>query len=208
MDLRTAIEESTFSTKLALITALAWAIVAVFNLQYWAYGFGGFIPLRFSGELEIPGALPAILTPLSATFLHADFMHVGFNMLLLWFCGKGVERAIGIRGIVVLYIFGAYVSAGGHYLFNADEAGPMIGASGAVSAIVGAYALLYSRPRNGRGGWVHVAQLAGAWILIQLLIGLSSWGSPMPIAIVAHIFGFVAGLALARPLLLWNYRDA
>jgi membrane associated rhomboid family serine protease len=89
-----------------------------------------------------------------------------------------------------------------------DSAGPMIGASGAVSAVIGAYALLYSKPRNGVGGWRHVASLAGAWIFIQLLIALTTLGSPAPIAIMAHIFGFIAGLALARPLLLWHYRNA
>lgn len=208
MDRRGALAESTLATKLALVTALAWAIVAVFGLNAWAWDFGGFIPARFSGEVVVPGALPAVLTPLSATLLHADFMHVAFNMLLLWFCGKGVEQAIGARGFVLLYVIGAYVAATGHYLFNVGETGPMIGASGAVSAVIGAYALLYSRPRGGHGGRAHVLQLAAAWIVIQLLIGLSSWGGPAPIAIMAHIFGFIAGLALARPLLLWRYRDA
>ena len=53
-----------------------------------------------------------------------------------------------------------------------------------------------------------VASLAGAWIVIQLLIGLTTYGSPAPVAIMAHIFGFGAGLLMARPLLMWRYRDA
>lgn len=202
------LSESSLSTKIALLTVVAWALVAALGQQYWAYGFGGFIPERVDGDVIVPGALPVILTPLSATLLHADVMHIAFNMLLLWFCGRGVEEATGKRGLVILYVFGAYVSAAGHFLFNMNDAGPMVGASGAVSAIVGAYALLFSRAREGRGGWRHVASLAAAWIVIQLLIGLSSMGSTSRIAIMAHIFGFIAGLVLAKPLLLWRFRNA
>lgn len=208
MDWQTRLAQSSLSTRIIIVTALCWAVVALFGLQNWAYGFGGFIPLRFSDGYDMPGALPAILTPLSATLLHADAMHLAFNMLLMFVCGRGVEQALGGRGLIGLYIVGAYVAALGHYLFNIDSNGPMIGASGAVSAIIGAYAILYSKPRNGVGGWRHVASLAGAWLVIQLLIGLTTYGSPAPVAIMAHIFGFAVGLLAARPLLLWRYRDA
>lgn len=208
MDWQTRLAQSSLTTKIILVTALCWLLILALGQENWAYGFGGFIPLRIEDGVEMPGALPVILTPLSATLLHADLMHLAFNMLLMFVCGKGVEQALGARGLMGLYIVGAYVAAAGHYLFNADSAGPMIGASGAVSAIIGAYALLYSKPRNGVGGWRHVAALAGAWIAIQLLIGLTTLGSPAQIAIMAHIFGFGAGLLLARPLLLWRYRNA
>lgn len=208
MDWKSRLVHSSLTARIIMVTSLCWGLITVFGLERWAYGFGGFIPLRFDGTVIMPGALPAILTPLSATLLHADAMHIIFNMLLLFVCGKGVETALGGRGLIALYIVGAYIAALGHYLFNADSAGPMIGASGAVSAVIGAYALLYSKPRNGVGGWRHVAALAGAWIVIQLLIGLTTYGSPSPVAVMAHIFGFGAGLAMARPLLLWRYRNA
>jgi len=208
MNWRRHLVHSSLTLKIVIVTTLAWAVVALFGLQQWAFMGGGFIPLRFESGVEHTGTLPAILTPLSATLLHADAMHIAFNMLLLFFCGRFVEQALGGRGLLILYGVGAYAAALGHYLFNMESAGPMVGASGAVSAIIGAYALLFSKPRQGRGGWQHVASLAGAWIVIQLLIGLTSWGSPQPIAITAHIFGFVVGLALAKPLLLWRYRDA
>lgn len=207
MDYLTRFRESSLTLQIVGVTLVCWAIVALFGLQGWAFGFGGFIPLRF-GPFELPGALPPILTPLSATLLHADLFHIGFNMLLMFYCGRQVEQALGPGPLALLYVLGAYVSAGGHYLFNAGDPAPMVGASGAVSAVIGAYAMLYSRPRQGVGGTRHVISLAVAWIVIQLLIGFSTMGSPSRIAIVAHIFGFVLGLALAKPLLAWKYRDA
>lgn len=208
MDWQTRLVHSTVAARLIAVTVAAWAIVSLFGLQVRAFSAGGFIPLRFSEGVSMPGALPPILTPLSATLLHADAMHVAFNMLLLFVCGRGVERILGGSGLLALYVIGAYVAAAGHYLFNAASAAPMVGASGAVSAVIGAYALFYSQPRQGRGGWRHVASLAIGWIVIQLLIGLTTYGSPAPIAIAAHIFGFATGLALAKPLLLWRFRGA
>lgn len=207
MNYLTRFADSWLTTKIVVVTVAVWAVVALFGLQGWAFGFGGFIPLRF-GPAELPGALPAILTPLSATLLHADLMHIAFNMLLLFYCGRQVEEALGGGPLALLYVIGAYAAAGGHYLFNSGDPAPMVGASGAVSAIIGAYAMLYSKPREGVGGTRHVLSLAAAWIVIQLLIGLTTLGSPARIAIVAHIFGFVIGLALAKPLLAWRFRDA
>lgn len=207
MNYLTRFRESSLTLQIVAVTVACWGIVSLFGLQGWAFGFGGFIPLRF-GPAELPGALPPILTPLSATLLHADFFHIAFNMLLMFYCGRQVEQALGAGPLALLYGLGAYVSAAGHYLFNMTDPSPMVGASGAVSAIIGAYAMLYSRPRQGVGGTRHVISLAVAWIVIQLLIGLSTMGSPSRIAIMAHIFGFVLGLALAKPLLAWKYRDA
>lgn len=149
MEWLTRLVHSSLTTRIVIVTATSWALVAALGLQRWAYSFGGFVPLRFDDGFIVEGALPAVLTPLSATLLHADAMHVIFNMLLMFVCGKGVEKALGGTGLSAIYIVGAYVAAAGHYLFNAESAGPMIGASGAVSAIIGAYALLYSKPRDG-----------------------------------------------------------
>jgi membrane associated rhomboid family serine protease len=208
MDWLVRLRHASLTAKIILGTVFSWATVSLFSLQYWAYGFGGFIPSRIDESIVVPGALPAVLTPLSATLLHGDAMHIAFNMLLMFVCGKGVENALSGRGLVIIYVIGAYIAAGGHYAFNIGSANPMIGASGAVSAIIGAYALLYSKPRDGQGGARHVIALAGAWIAIQLLIGLTTIGTATPIAIMAHIFGFGAGLAMAKPLLLWKYRSA
>jgi membrane associated rhomboid family serine protease len=157
-------------------------------------------------------AVPAWATPLTATLVHGGLAHVALNLVMLIFCGQAVERAVGPAGVVVLYLLGAYAAALGHWSFGPHSVSPMIGASGAISAVVGAYALLYGkRQAKALGplpaGVVHVAWLAVAWVGIQLLTGLAGFGGAS-IAIGAHIGGFVAGLILARPLLLWRYRAA
>ncbi len=200
------------------ITALAWGLAASGGLGPRVAAIAGFIPARLSSGLVVPGAAPFWLTPLTATLVHANLMHLGFNLLMLGFCGRFLEASIGGAATVLLYLVGAYAAAAAQYLLDPAAAAPMIGASGAASALVGAYALLYGRrrvkawgPRSSRA--LHVLWLAVAWIALQALVGLASGGMPgVPagagIAVAAHVGGFLAGLVLARPLLLFRYRGA
>jgi membrane associated rhomboid family serine protease len=115
--------------------------------------------------------------------------------------------------VVLLYLVGAITAVLAHWLIDPMSAIPLIGASGAVSALVGAYSLLYGRMRAKAIGplsprAVQVLWLLAAWTGINLLVGLMSAGSSMPIAAAAHVGGFVAGLALARPLVRWHWRRA
>ena len=106
----------------------------------------GVIPLRFAAPQLFNPALfwiPAWATPLTATLVHGGLAHLGFNLVMLVFCGQAVGRAIGSGPSALLYLIGAYAGAAVHWLFDPHSALPMIGASGAISAMVGAYALLY-----------------------------------------------------------------
>lgn len=174
---------------------------------------GGFIAERFQG-LEIPtelgSAVPAWLTPLSATLIHGGPGHLLLNMVMLGYAGGLLERAIGAAPLLLLYVVGAYVAAAGQWLLG--DGGPMIGASGAISAVVAAYALLYGQSRARAigpvpAGVVHVAWLAVAWVGLQLLVGAIGIEGAS-IAVGAHIGGFLVGLVLAKPLLLWRWRGA
>ena len=172
----------------------------------------GFIPLRVSADAN-GFVLPVWLTPLTATLAHADLMHLGLNMLMLLYCGRMVETVLGAGPLAVLYVVGAYIAAGGQYLVDPLSPVPMIGASGAISAVLAVYALLFSRNEVKRFGpipshWMRALWLAVAWTGVQWLIGLASRGSGYHIATAAHVGGFLAGLALARPLLAWRYRGA
>lgn len=198
---------------LLIVTSVAWGLSELSGVTEQLSVLAGFIPARVSG-LAIPGALPLWLTPLSATLVHAGIIHLGFNMLMLGYCGRFVEYALGAAGLIVLYVIGAYAAALAQYVAGPSEISPMVGASGAISAVVGAYALLYSQRRgaaavNSRAGhWLQILWLAAGWIFVQLLVGLATSNTEVSIAIAAHIGGFIAGLLLARPLLLWRYRKA
>jgi len=210
---------------LAAITLIAFLPVQLAGLTDRAAVLAGFIPARvhaFAGMNFAPDIpwLPLWLTPLSATLVHASWMHVGFNLLMLVFCGRYVEQLLGQGRTVLIYVVGAYAAALGQWAFAAglmpsarDAMTPMIGASGAISALLGTYAVIYSQRGVKAIGpipasVVRIIWLAGGWIGLQLLIGLaggfdSFFGS---IAIGAHIGGFIAGLLLARPLLARRFR--
>ena len=208
---------------LGLLTGAAWIGLTLAGLNEAAAVAGGFIPARLDtgGQALVEASLgaggmsfvPVWATPLSATLVHGGLLHVAFNLLMLGFCGRFVEVALGPRLLVLLYAIGAYAGAAGQFLADPHGLVPMIGASGAISAIFGAYALLFGE-RRGRlathrfGKALHVAWLAAAWIGFQLLVGLSTAQEGAAIAIAAHIGGFLAGLLLAKPLLRWRYRGA
>lgn len=197
------------------ITVLVTTIVSFMHFEVDSSYLGGFVPARMSGLIDYTGvlAVPAFLTPLSCTLLHAGFLHLGMNMLIFFVTGKPTEKALGTAGFCLLYFVGAYVSAGAQWLVDPQSTMPMIGASGAASAVVGAYSLLFGQSRAKAIGpipaqWVNVAWLAITWTAINLLSAFVFMGAGIAIAAAAHIGGFLAGLVLTRPLLIWHWRKA
>src|SRR3712207_709330 len=130
---------------IAGVTAAAWLLAWLAGWQEGAAIGGGFIPARVGGLPGDPLPVPVWLTPLTSTLVHSGFVHLFFNLVILLFCGRSTERVLGGRGILILYLVGAYAAAAAQYA--ADPAGrmPMVGASGAISALLGAYALLFGR---------------------------------------------------------------
>jgi len=208
---------------IAAATVAAFLLVRLAELDVdAAYGWG-FLPVRIGqpdvldhAGLGIP-ALPLLLTPLGATFLHAGWLHLGFNMLILLFAGRQVEMVLGGRLTLLLYVAGAYAAAADQWAFAPDLPVPMVGASGAISALLAAYALLFGNREVKRIGpipasVVRMLWLGAGWILLQFLVGIASrtGGAGLgtggaEIAIGAHIGGFIAGMILVRPLLLVRF---
>ena len=198
---------------IAAATAIAWLAVTALGTEIWSAMGGGFIPARVSGAEVDFAAVPVFLTPLSATFVHAGIIHLAFNLLILLFCGRAVENILGPAALVILYVAGAYAAAAAQYALTPMEATPMVGASGAISAVIGAYAILFGRNRVRVAHptlalWLNALWLAAAWIGLQLLIGFTFRGFSPQIAFAAHIGGFLPGLLLAKPLLALRYRKA
>ena len=203
----------TATNAIVALTLAAFVVLAVLGWEQWAALALGFIPARFSGLAIDWSAAPAILTPLTATIVHSGLLHLGFNLLILWWCGSQVERVIGASGLIFLYVVGAFAAAGSQWLANPMEVMPMIGASGAVSAVIGAYSLSFGRARAVTRSpqinrLLNAMWLLAAWIVLQLMTGYLAGVEGTMLATPAHIGGFVAGLLLQRPLLLWRYRSA
>lgn len=203
------------------VTIIAFFLALLSGLSDVLPWLGGFISAEFGGtvkNLPIPARLegwkvPASLTPLSATLLHGGFFHLFSNMLMLLFCGRTVEKVLGGGSVIFLYVVGAYAAASAHYFSAPTQLIPMVGASGAISGIVGAYAMLFSRSRAKRIGpipahYVHAIWLAVAWAAVNWMLGFAFSANGQQIAVAAHIGGFLAGLMFARSLLFWRYRNA
>ena len=203
----------TATNLIVAFTAIAWIVAAVLGLNERAAYVLGFVPARFSGFVLPFAAAPAWLTPLTATLVHSNLIHLGFNLLILLWCGAQVERVLGATGLIVLYVAGAYAATAAQWGVDPLASVPMIGASGAISAVMGAFALSFGRAKPFTSNlmvnrWINVAWLLVAWTVLQAMMGWLGNQQGYLLATPAHVGGFAAGLLLQRPLLLWHYRKA
>jgi membrane associated rhomboid family serine protease len=190
-----------------------WWQMAVVAGGLWPARFGvtdGSVNAAFAGA---PFLVPAVLTPITTAFLHGGLLHVVLNMVMLLLIGKMVERVLGGQLYILLYIAGAYAAALAEWIAAPGSMVPVIGASGAISAIIGAYVMLFPNkpPKNWGPIPVSIARplhLLAAWVALNLMLGFVAPGLGIVIAIYSHIGGFIAGLLLVRPMLLWRYRKA
>jgi membrane associated rhomboid family serine protease len=171
---------------------------------------GGLVPARITGAVApIPGALPPWLTLVTHQFLHAGLVHLAMNMVFLLWVGRQVEWIIGPGRLVTLYLLGGLAGGLLQVFMAPGSVVPVVGASGAVSAIFATYALLFARSSEapGRllgfalsGETIRALRYAALWIGLQLLtaVALNIPGSG-GIAVWAHIGGFVAGLLFGLP---------
>ena len=189
------------------------ACVAVFLYQLslgpqadevFVYGFGA-IPAVVLGDAQLPpevARLPAALTLVSSMFLHGGFMHLLGNMLFLWVLGDNVEDALGHRRYVAFYLLAGVAAALAHGLSDPASRLPMIGASGAISGVIGAYLVLHPKARikvlvSFFIVWLPAYVVLGFWIGYQVLsASMAAGGAGGGVAWWAHIGGFAAGGAL------------
>jgi membrane associated rhomboid family serine protease len=174
----------------------------------------------FSGVPEASGAVPVVATLFTSMFLHGGFLHIAGNMLYLWIFGNNVEDSMGRMRFIVFYFLCGIVAAYAHALANTASTVPMIGASGAISGVLGAYLLLYPRARVltliAFGLYIRTVEVPamfvlGFWFVLQFLNALVSAGAGGGVAWYAHIGGFVAGILLIglfkrRDVSLWSRR--
>ena len=199
---------------IALIALCSLVFLYQFSLperagETFVFHFGAIPAVIFGHEEALPDeavGFPVTLTLLTSMFLHGGWMHLIGNMLYLWIFGNNVEDAMGHVKFVVFYLVCGVLAATSHALTDPSSAVPMVGASGAISGVLGAYLLLYPRAQVMvliplgifmRMMYVPAGFVLGFWFVLQLLSGGMSLGQGGGgVAWFAHVGGFVAGMVL------------
>jgi membrane associated rhomboid family serine protease len=150
-----------------------------------------------------PGPDPIWLTLFTSIFMHGGWLHLAGNMLFLWVFGDNVEHRIGHAAYVVFYFVVGLVASFAQILLNTESVIPTLGASGAISGVLGAYIVMFPTNRVSvflfRGVVAVPAVMAiGLWIVLQLVSGFAGGltGEGGGVAYAAHIGGFFAGVVL------------
>jgi membrane associated rhomboid family serine protease len=169
----------------------------------------GVVPREFSVGTDLPPLIPFPYwsTLVTSMFLHGGWGHLGGNMLFLWIFGDNIEHRLGHLRFVVFYLLCGFAASLAHILFNSGSNIPAVGASGAISGVLGGYLLMFPRNRVYVMTWggvmaVPAIFMLGLWIVMQLISGVGSIGVTARnagggVAYMAHIGGFAAGLILA-----------
>lgn len=161
---------------------------------------------RVLGLQQTP--IPVYLTLLTSMFMHGGFMHIAGNMLYLWIFGDNIEDRLGHARYFLFYIVVGVLAALAHVFstvaFGGNPYIPMVGASGAISGVLGGYLLLFPRKRVRVLMFNMLTEVPaivaiGLWIVLQVISGAGSLGSQGGgVAYAAHIGGFIAGLVLVK----------
>jgi membrane associated rhomboid family serine protease len=241
-----------------LATPVATILLIALNAVVWIFvqGMGsepdlsrsvcelGLIPAEFLGRVAegaslrlspstvcVLGAERTWYAPLSSMFLHGGWLHLLGNMWFLWLFGNNIEDSMGRGRYLVFYLLAGLAAAATQTLLSPSSIVPMVGASGAISGVMGAYVILYPRVR------VHMLVvlvifvtrivvpaylMLGYWFLLQLIGGSTATGEG-GVAFAAHVGGFLAGailiqlfkdpklvaqhLALSRSMAGWGHRE-
>jgi membrane associated rhomboid family serine protease len=179
----------------------------------------GLVPAVLTGREMLPpgiAVIPAWATAFTYMFMHGGFWHLAGNMLFLWIFGNNIEEAMGHTRFFIFYVACGVVAVFSQVLPNPGSVIPIVGASGAISGVLGAYMLLFPRARVLLGlplGFVNVefGRFPAIWVLatwfgMQIVMGFASRGG---IVFGTHIAGFIAGCALVtifkrRHVPLWR----
>jgi membrane associated rhomboid family serine protease len=202
-----------------VLIAINVAVYFLFEQGLWGLGAAGeervidygAIPYELTNGQNLPGSegAPFWVTILTSMFMHGSLLHLGGNMLFLWIFGNNIEDSMGRLTFVIFYLLGGVAALGLHVAFEPSSTVPTVGASGAIAAVLGAYARLYPRARVVTVVFIIIIftivelpalLVLGAWFLLQLLPVFSDPVSSAGggVAYFAHIGGFLFGLVAIK----------
>ena len=199
----------TILTILACMATYLWQLSLPLQSKQTAITLLGFMPALLFGHARIEGDVwvSPVGSIFTAMFLHGGFFHLAGNMLYLWIFGDNVEDRIGRSRFIAFYLICGAIAALTQALPDTRSTVPMIGASGAVSGVLGAYVVLYPRANVLVAmpfllARVPALLVLGFWFAGQLASSLVAEPGAGGVAFAAHVGGFVAGAALIRWFLL------
>ncbi len=173
----------------------------------------GVVPSELVDWLDTPAGLAQPFTIYTAAFLHGGWLHLIGNMIYLWVFGDNIEDALGHLKYVAFYLVAAVGAVTLQVAVDPHSTVPMIGASGAIAGVLGAYLVFYPRATVGAlVGYVWyvpipAAVVIGFWFFMQLLYGVAALGADTAaqegIAFWAHVGGFLTGSAIAAAARPW-----
>jgi len=210
----------TWSLIAACVAVFLWQLALGDTGNRAIFGFG-MIPARLFGGAELPVGIPTVaptMTVLTSMFMHGGIMHLGGNMLFLWIFGDNVEDSMGHSRYLVFYVVCGIAAAMTQAWIDPNSTIPMIGASGAISGVLGAYLVLHPQATVRTliilGYFVTVMHIPaiivlGVWFAMQFFSATVSPSDVGGVAFWAHVGGFVAGMALVwffkkREVGLWQ----
>lgn len=191
-----------------VLNVAAFVYEVVVGVDYAAFSYGA-LPAALMGRPAEPQPVHPAVTVLTSMFLHGGVVHLLGNMLYLWIFGNNIEDRLGPVRFVLFYLLGGLVAVYAHALTSPGSSVPMVGASGAIAAVLGAYLVLYPHAKVHTlvflGFYVEVVRLPaliviGFWAIIQFISGLTvaTQAAGGGTAWFAHIGGFVFGVAAIR----------
>ena len=193
------------------------ANVCIFLYSYFLGDFGfdifthrmGLIPFEITRGVDAvsPTPIPLYLTVISSMFMHGGWIHLGGNLLYLWIFGNNIEEALGAFRFLVFYLICGISATAAHVVSSPDSMVPLVGASGAIAGVLGAYLAAFPGTR------VHVLVfliffiqivrvpallVLGGWFVIQVFSATAESAGGSGVAWYAHIVGFIVGYLLMR----------
>lgn len=203
------------STRTPYVTyAIIFLNVAIFMSYFTKLGSPSEIGAIYSNWALVPRWVldgHNLYTPLTAMFLHGGFMHLIGNMLFLYIFGDNLEDQLGHFGFLTFYLLGGLAASFGHIISDHNSLTPMIGASGAIAAVMGGYLLLFPKAKVDvffffivffriipLAAWI----VLGVWFGLQLFHSTSTDAASDGVAYWAHSGGFIAGVILMVPFWL------
>jgi membrane associated rhomboid family serine protease len=203
-----------FIISLCSLVFLYQFLLSVSASNAFIYSFG-YIPAVFFGDAYLPLELrliPSYLTLFTSMFMHGGIMHLLGNLLYLWVFGDNIESYLGHIRYFIFYIFCGLMAVLLHTLADTGSIIPLIGASGAISGVLGAYMVLFPRAKVLVAipllYFIYTTRLPaiivlGIWFIIQLVSSLLQ-GESGGVAFLAHVGGFASGLILVSFIRVWR----